>query len=221
MANIIAISSAGKQKSAQGTLNHRNNELESQKITITISSHQPMYKWLPSIDLVSKQKLDGFYLEVSPDFVNEIQDWALCFNMFDPPMSEYKWATDVFAKFLLVQIYPLRLKKDLIKLCRQQQPYISMISGNYVLLLLKDHRVDSVSSKVSQKLDLIKRKKRISILPKLDIKDRFELNKPTKGSFVTIYKENPSIYGLKPDFMYASLITLLKDNTIYISYLAI
>lgn len=174
-----------------------------------------MYEWLPSLDQVSKQELGGLYLEVSPDFASDIQDWALCFSTFDSPMSEYQWATDVFAKFLPVQMYPPRSKKDLIKLRGQQQPYVSMTSGNYVLLSLKDLLVDSVSSKASPKLGRVKRKEKISTLPELDTKDVFGLNEPTEGSFVTTYKEDPSIRGLKPDFMYASSIYLLKDNTSY------
>ena len=221
MANTTAISSAGKQKAGKGTFSYRDNELESRKIAITASSRQPAYEWLQSIDPASGQELGGLYLEVSPDFASEIQDWALCFSTFDPPMSEYQWATDVFAKFLPVQMYPPRSKKDLIRLSRQQQPYVSMTSGNYVLLPPKDLQVDSVSSKASQKLGPIKRKKRISTLPKLDTKDGFGLNEPTEGSFVTTYKEDPSIRGLKPDFMYASSMSLLKDNAIYTQYPAI
>lgn len=99
MTNTTAISSAGKQ---QGTFSYRDNELESRKITITASSCQPVYKWLPSIDPASGQELGGLYLEVSPDFASKIHDWGLCFSTFDPPMSEYQWATDVFAKFLPV-----------------------------------------------------------------------------------------------------------------------
>lgn len=136
-------------------------------------------------------------------------------------MSEYQWATDVFAKFLPVQMYPPRSNKDLIKLRRQQQPYVSMTSGNYVLLPPKDLQVDSVSSKASQKLGPIKRKKRISTLSKLDTKGGFGLNEPTEGCSVTTYKEDPSIRGLKPDFIYASSISLLKDNAIYTQYPAI
>lgn len=64
----------------------------------------------------------------------------------------------------------------------------------------------------------IKKKKKISILPKLDTKDGFGLNKSMEGSFVTTYKETPSIYDLKPDFMYTSSITLLKDDAIYTQY---
>lgn len=127
----------------------------------------------------------------------------------------------MFAKFLPVQMYPPRSKKDLIKLRRQQQPYISMTSGNYVLLPPKDLQVDSVSSKASQKLGPIKRKERISTLPKLDTKDGFGLNEPTEGSFVTTYEEESSIRGLKPDFIYASSISLLKDNASYTQYPAI
>ena len=82
----------------------------------------------------------------------------------------------------------------------------------------KDLQVDSVSSKTSQKLGPIKRKKRISTLPKLDTKDRYGLNEPTEGSFVTRYKEDPSIRGLKPDFIYASSITLLEVDDIYTQF---
>lgn len=124
MANTRVNFSAGKQKAGKGTFSYRDNELESRKITITASSRQPVYQWLPSIDPASGQELGGLYLEVSPDFASEIQDWALCFSTFDPPMSEYQWATDVFVKFLPVQMYPPRSKKDLIKLRRQQQPYV-------------------------------------------------------------------------------------------------
>lgn len=81
--------------------------------------------------------------------------------------------------------------------------------------------MDSVSTKASQKLGPIKRKKRISTLPKLDTKDGFGLNEPTEGSFITTYKEDPSIGGLTPDFMYASSITLLKEYALYTQYPAI
>lgn len=210
--------SSGKQKAGKGTFSY---ELKSRKITITASSLQPVYEWLPSIEQASGQELGGLYLEVSPNFASEIQDWALCFSTFDPPMSEYQWATDVFTKFLPVQMYPPRSKKDLIKLRRQQQPHVSITCGDYVLLPPKDLQVDIVSTKASQKLGPIKRKKRISTLPKLDTKDRSGLNEPTEGSFVTTYKEDPSICGLKPDFMYASSISLLKDNALYTQYPAI
>lgn len=91
-----------------------------------------------------------------------------------------------------------RSKKDLTELRRQQQPYISMTSGNYVLLAQKDLQADSISSKASQKLGPIKRKERISTLPKLDTKDEFGLN---ERSFVTTYEGESSIRGLKPDFI--------------------
>lgn len=81
--------------------------------------------------------------------------------------------------------------------------------------------MNNVFSKASQKLGPIKIKKRISILSKLNIKDRFRLNELTEGFFVIIYKKNLSICGLKPDFIYASLITLFKDDAIYTQYLAI
>ncbi len=90
-----------------------------------------------------------------------------------------------------------------------------MSFGNYVLLPPKNLQMDCVFSKVSQKLGPMKKKRRISILSKLVTKDGFGLNEPIESSFVIIYKENPSICGLKPDFMYASLITLFKDDAIY------
>lgn len=221
MANTRAISSAGKQKAGKGTFSNRDNELESRKITITASSLQPAYEWLPSTDQASGQELGGLYLDPSSNFASEIQDWALCFSTFDPPMSEYQWATDVFAKFLPVQIYPPRSKKDSIKLRRQQQPYVSLTSGDYVLLPPKDLQVNSVSNKASQKLGPIKRKKRISTLPKLDTKDGFGLSDPTEGSIVSKYEEDPSSRGVKPDFLYASSISLLKDYALYRQYPAI
>lgn len=199
IANTRAISSAGKQKAGKGTFSY---ELESRKIAITASSLQPVYEWLPSTDQASGQELGGLYLETSSNFASEIQDWALCFSTFDPPMSEYQWATDVFAKFLPVQIYPPRSKKDSIKLRRQQQPYVSITPGDYVLLPPKDLQFDSVSTKASQKLGLIQRKKGISTLPRLDAEDGFGLNEPTEGSTVTRYKEDPTSRGVKLDFMY-------------------
>lgn len=218
IANTRAISSAGKEKAENGTFSYRDIELESRKITITESSLQPVYEWLPSIDQASGQELGGLYLDPTSNFAREIQDWALCFRTFDPPMSEYQWATDVFAKFLPVQMYPPRSKKDSIKLRRQQQPYVSITSGDYVLLPPKDL---SVSTKASQNLGSIKRKRRISTLPKLDTKDGFGLNEPTEGSIVTKYKKGPSSRGVKPDFMYASSISLLKDYALYTRYPAL
>lgn len=118
-------------------------------------------------------------------------------------------------------MYPPRSKKDSIKLRRQQQPYVSITSGDYVLLPPKDTQLDSVSTKATQKLDPIKRKKRISTFPKLDTKDGFGLNGLREGSIVTKYKEGPSSRGMKPDFMYASSISLLKDYELYTRYPAI
>lgn len=118
-------------------------------------------------------------------------------------------------------MYLPRSKKGSIKLRMQQQPYVSITSGDYVLLPLQDLQLDSLSTKASQKLGPIKRKKRISTLPKLDIKDEFGLNESTEGSIVTKNKQDPSSCGMKPDFMYASSISLLKDYALYTQYLTL
>lgn len=87
VANTTTISSAWKQKAGKGTFSYRDIELESRKITITESSLQPVYEWLPSIDQASGQELGGLYLDPTSNFASEIQDWALSFSTFDPPMS--------------------------------------------------------------------------------------------------------------------------------------
>lgn len=221
ISNTRVISSAGKQKAGKGTSSYRDIELEARKITITESSLQTVYEWLPLTDPASAQELGSLYLDASPTFANDKYDWALCFSTFDPPMSECQWATDVFAKFLPVQTYPPRSMKDSTKLRRQHQPYVAITCGDYVLLPPKDLDLDTVSTKASQRLGPIKRKKRISTLPKLDRKDGFGLNEPTDGFIFIKPREDPTSRGLKPDFMYASSISLLENYALYTKYPAL
>lgn len=182
-----------KQRVGKWTADYKEIELAARRITITIETAPSTYQWLPSADPNAAQELGNLYLNPSPDFACEIRDWAIEYSFFDPPLPKLQWAIDLYMRFLPLQAQPPLSTKDPIKLRRQHQPYISLTSGNYVLLPPKD-LLDDISSATSQKSAPKKKKKRVSTLPRLDMDMGFGPNDRSEGYIGT--SQNPERHAI-------------------------